>query len=154
MLNCNLPAPIELIYKENKLVPCSELEIIQLEKTQGINLPRTYKDFLKIMGHGADKFLRGSDCFYEHLPQLQVWAKQLLLENDFPQSLPDDAFVFFMHQGYQFSFFRLSEGDNPPIYSYCEGQEESYFIKTHDQFSDFLAVEIDLYFQSSMSLAI
>jgi hypothetical protein len=103
-----------------------------------------------MMGHGAGKFLRGSDCFYQHLPQIQEWAKQLLVENDFPQALPEDAFVFFMHQGYQFSFFRLSEGDNPPTYSYCEGQEQPDFVKSHDQFSDFLSVEINLYLQSLM----
>ncbi|MBD2515607.1 SMI1/KNR4 family protein [Nostoc sp. FACHB-973] len=149
----NLPEPLQLIFNQNQLLPCSDLEIIQFEQQQGITLPSIYKDFLKMMGHGAGKFLRGSDCFYQHLPQIQEWAKQLLVENDFPEALPEDAFVFFMHQGYQFSFFRLSEGDNPPTYSYCEGQEESYFVKSHDTFSDFLAVEIDLYLKSSMSLA-
>ncbi|MFN6463513.1 MAG: SMI1/KNR4 family protein [Nostoc sp. DedVER02] len=149
----NLPEPLQLIFNENQLSPCSDLEIIQFEQQQGITLPRIYKDFLKMMGHGAGKFLRGSDCFYQHLPQIKEWAKQLLLENDFPEALPKDAFVFFMHQGYQFSFFRLSEGDNPPTYSYCEGQEESYFVKSHDTFSDFLAVEIHLYLKSSMSVA-
>ena len=144
---CNLPTRLNLISNESDLSPCSDLEIIQLERQQGINLPSTYKDFLKMMGHGAGKFLRGSDCFYQHLPQIQEWAKQLLVENDFPQTLPEDAFVFFMHQGYQFSFFRLSEGDNPPTYSYCEGQEEAYFVKSHDQFSDFLSVEINLYLE-------
>jgi hypothetical protein len=150
---CNLPTRLNLISNENDLSPCSDLEIIQLERQQGINLPSTYKDFLKMMGHGAGKFLRGLDCFYQHLPKIQEWAKQLLVENDFPQTLPEDAFVFFMHQGYQFSFFRLSEGDNPPTYSYCEGQEQPYFIKSHDQFSDFLSVEINLYLKSLMLLS-
>ncbi|MEH2210538.1 SMI1/KNR4 family protein [Nostoc sp.] len=149
----NLPEPLQLILNENQLLPCSDLEIIQFEQQQGITLPSIYKDFLKMMGHGAGKFLRGSDCFYQHLPQIQEWAKELLVENDFSEALPEDAFVFFMHQGYQFSFFRLSEGDNPPTYSYCEGQQEPYFVKSHDTFSDFLAVEIELYLKSLMSLA-
>jgi hypothetical protein len=153
MLICNLPKPLKRIFDENQCFPCSDLEIIQLEQQQGINLPSTYKDFLKMMGHGAGKFLRGSDCFYQHLPQIQEWAKQLLVENDFPQTLPEDAFVFFMHQGYQFSFFRLSEGDNPPTYSYCEGQEEPYFVKRHNKFSEFLSVEIKLYSEYSILLA-
>lgn len=150
----NLPEPLQLIFNENQLSPCSDLEIIQFERQKGITLPSIYKDFLKMMGHGAGKFLRGSDCFYQHLPQIQEWAKQLLVENDFPEALPEDAFVFFMHQGYQFSFFRLSEGNNPPTYSYCEGQEEFYSVKSHDIFTEFLALEIDLYLKkSSMSLA-
>ena len=150
---CNFPESLQLIFNENQLSPCSDLEIIQFEQQKGITLPSNYKDFLKIMGHGAGKFLRGSDCFYQHLPQIQEWAKQLLVENDFPEALPEDTFVFFMHQGYQFSFFRLSQGDNPLTYSYCEGQQEPYLVKSHDTFSDFLAVEIDLYLKSSMSLA-
>lgn len=149
----NLPEPLQLIFNENQLSLCSDLEIIQFEQQQDITLPSIYKNFLKIMGHGAGKFLRGSDCFYQHLAQIQEWAKQLLVENDFPEPLLEDAFVFFMHQGYQFSFFRLSEGDNPPTYSYCEGQQEPYFVKSHDTFSDFLTEKIELYLKSSMSLA-
>ena len=72
---CNVPARLNLIFNDNPLSPCSDLEIIQLERQLGIKLPSTYKDFLKMMGHGAGKFLRGSDCFYQHLPQIQEWAK-------------------------------------------------------------------------------
>ncbi len=124
--------------------PCSNDEINQLEEDLGVKLPQIYREFLYWTGHGADAFLQGEDCFYEHLPQIQQWAKDLLKENRFSQVLPDDAFVFLMHQGYQFSFFRLSEGDNPPTYSYCEGQEETGFVKSHDKFSDFLGAEIEL----------
>jgi hypothetical protein len=49
-----------------------------------------------------------------------------------------------MHQGYQFSFFKLSDGENPPIYSYCEGQEENYFVKTDESFGAFLGAELEL----------
>jgi len=73
------------------------------------------------------------------------WAKELLQNNNFPLPLPDDAFVFFMHQGYQFSFIRLSEGSDPPTYSYLEGQEEQYFVKTHDKLTDFLVTEMEFY---------
>jgi len=76
---------------------------------------------------------------------------ELLEENQFPQTLPKDAFVFLMHQGYQFSFFRLSEGENPPIYFYCEGETKESFVKTHRQFTDFLATELDLHHQYLMT---
>jgi hypothetical protein len=42
------------------------MDWLEFIATKGINLPSTYKDFLKMMGHGAGKFLRGSDCFYQH----------------------------------------------------------------------------------------
>ncbi|MBR8826817.1 MAG: SMI1/KNR4 family protein [Gomphosphaeria aponina SAG 52.96 = DSM 107014] len=113
---------------------CNLKEIIKLEKQLGIKLPSAYQEFLRIMGKGAG----------QHLFELQPAAVELLEENDFPQVLPQDAFVFLMHQGYQFSFFRLSEGENPPTYSYCEGETQQDFIKSHERFSEFLATEVEL----------
>ena len=132
------------------LIGCTLEEIIQLELDLKIELPIAYREFLRIMGKGAGKFLRGSDCFYSDLKDLQTGAVELLDENQFPQTLPKDAFVFLMHQGYQFSFFRLSEGENPPIYFYCEGETKESFVKTHRQFTDFLATELDLHHQYLM----
>lgn len=129
----------------NDLMGCTHGEILQLEQQLGVKLPIAYQEFLRIMGKGAGQFLRGSDCFYDHLPDLQQAAGELLAENHFPQRIPDDAFVFFMHQGYQFSFFRLSEGDNPPTYSYCESEQDQSFVKTHERYSEFLATEVELH---------
>lgn len=129
----------------DELVSCTDPEIIDLEKKLGFSLPEAYKEFLLWIGKSAGRFLQGSDCFFEHLPYLKEWAVELLEENHFPYTLPEDAFVFFMHQGYQFSFFRLSEGDDPPIYSYCEGTNQTSFTKSHNKFSEFMAKEIELH---------
>lgn len=137
---------IELkIASPDEQVGCTQDEVIELERQLGISLPKAYREFLLSMGYGAGKFLRGSDCFFEHLPYLQKWAIELLEENNFCESLPEDTFVFSMHQGYQFSFFRLSEGDNPPTYSYCEGTNQTSFIRSHERFSDFLATEAEIH---------
>lgn len=126
-------------------VACSENEIQALEAQIGHPLPIAYKQaFLAPMGNGAGIFLQGEDCFYAQLLALQTWAQELLEEEAFPQVLPADAFVFWMHQGYQFGFFRLSEGDNPPIYYFEEGQEEPEFRRIHDRFTDFLQAEWSL----------
>jgi hypothetical protein len=129
----------------NELSGCTADEVNRLEQQLKISLPAAYQEFLLWMGHGAGQFLRGSDCFYKHLPYLRDWAIELLQENNFPEPLPEDAFVFFMHQGYQFSFFSLSEGDDPPIYSYCEGKNLISFTKSHNKFSQFISTEIDLH---------
>ena len=123
----------------------TEDEIIALEKQLGFNLPRMYRDIFSQIVHGAGNFWAGEDCFYKHLPLIQIWAKELLLEDEFPESLPNDAFVFFMHQGYQFNFFKLSEGDNPPVYSYLEGQTEREFIKTYEKFTDFFCAGVEYF---------
>lgn len=129
----------------DKFLGCTTDEVKRLEQQLKISFPAAYQEFLLWMGHGAGQFLQGSDCFYKHLPHLQNWAIELLQENNFPEPLPEDAFVFFMHQGYQFSFFRLSEGDNPPIYSYCEGENQISFTRTHSQFSEFISTEVELH---------
>lgn len=134
-------------------VGCTRNEVILIEQQLEINLPIVYQEFLLSMGHSAGKFLQGSDCFFQHLLFLQDWAVELLNENNFPQKLPEDVFVFYMHQGYQFSFFRLSEGDDPPTYSYCEGTNQTTFIISHKRFSDFLKTEVEIQEKYLMSLA-
>ncbi|HBL14916.1 MAG TPA: SMI1/KNR4 family protein [Cyanobacteria bacterium UBA11162] len=135
------------IVSPDELSGCTHYELNKLERQLGIFLPKAYQEFLLWMGHGGGQFLRGSDCFFKHLPYLYDWGTELLQENNFPEPLPEDAFIFFMHQGYQFSFFRLSEGDNPPIYSYCEGKNQTYFSKIHNKFSEFMETEIELHAQ-------
>jgi len=145
---------IELkLVRQDELLGCTRDDVIAIEQKLGISLPRAYQEFLLSMGHSAGQFLRGSDCFFKHLPQLQEWGVELLQENNFAESLPEDAFIFFMHQGYQFSFFLVSEGADPPTYSYCEGTNETSFIKSHKSFSKFLATEVEIHAKYLMALA-
>ncbi len=152
---CNfeeLPFLVKQVFARNKTKPCSWYEINKLENQVGSKLPQMYREILTHIGHGAGDFWAGEDCFYKHLPLIQKWARELLLEDSFPVSLPDDAFVFFMHQGYQFDFFRLSEGDNPPVYSYLEGQTEGEFIKIYEKITDFFCVEAEYFNKHSTQL--
>ena len=86
----------------------------------------------------------GSDFSPPELFQLQIWGKELLEENDFPFRLGEKDFVFYMHQGYQFCFFNVDEGDgdldegdgDPPVYYYLEGNEKPSLGS--NKFSDWL----------------
>lgn len=127
----------------DQIIPCSVDEVVHLEKKLKITLPSAYKEFLLWMGHSGAEFLRGSDCFYKNLLQLKNWAVELLEENNFPETLPSEAFVFFMHQGYQFGFFKLTEGDDPPIYYYNEVDHKKTFELSYINFSEFLSTEIE-----------
>lgn len=105
--------------------PCSEDEVAQLEQRIGQRLPAAYREFLLWMGKGAGRFFVGTDYFYADVSQFDrhiEGAKKLLEENNITDPLPEDAFVFYMHQGYQIMYFRLSAGDDPPIYYYGEGE--------------------------------
>lgn len=131
-----------------KLIPCTKEEIYGLESRLQLFLPDAYKEFLLWGGKWARGFLEGSSCgsycFFEDLLDIQEIAVELLEDNQFAESLPPDAFVFFMHQGYFFRFFKTSEGNNPPIYSYLDGQALLTFKNEYPSYSNFLENELEL----------
>ena len=117
---------------------CSPQELVDLEARLNLRLPDTYKQFLLTMGHQAGALFRGTDIFYRHLAGLRGMAEELLREDETSFELPDDAFVFAVHQGYQFMYFHTLSGtdDDPAIYHYEEG--EGMPKKRWSSFSEFV----------------
>lgn len=130
-------AKLSLAFRK-KLSPCTEKEISSLEEHLGLSLPLAYKEFLLWGGHSAGGLMEGSDCFFKHLLLIQDTAKDILAEDQFSQLLPEYAFVFFMHQDYQFLFFKTFQEDDPPVYSYREHQKKTSFKQEYYKYSDFL----------------
>src|SRR5258707_14053477 len=126
------------IVRLDTIIACTEEEVHALEQEVGLLLPAAYREFLLWMGHGSGGLLGGSDFLYEDLILLQRDAAELMKEDTYPEPLPEDACVFLMHQGYQFGFFRTSEGDDPPVYRYSEGAEQSSITANAPHFSEFL----------------
>jgi hypothetical protein len=126
---------------EAELQGCTEAELTHLESTLGLGLPRAYREFLLRAGRGAGRLFRGTDVFYPTLLNLREWADELLEEDSGRFVIPADAVVIGMHQGYQFLYLRVGEGDDPPVYRYVEGQEDSE--KIADAFSRYLADAVD-----------
>lgn len=134
---------VEQLMGDRKMIPCTPEEVERLEQWKGHRLPEAYREILLWMGRWGGGLLRGSECFYGDLRYIQSEARELLAENQFPEALPEDAFVFFMHQGCQFNFFRLDEGDDPPVYRYLEGTEQISFRLIYAHFSEFVMAEIN-----------
>lgn len=107
-----------------QFVPCSKEEVQALENQLGQTLPAAYREFLLLMGRKAGGLFWGTNWLYEDLELMQEDAVELMRHDKFPVILPPDAFVFLMHQRYQFMFFRLTEGDDPPVYYYIESDDE------------------------------
>ncbi|HEY0604723.1 MAG TPA: SMI1/KNR4 family protein [Herpetosiphonaceae bacterium] len=126
-----------------QLIPCSEADIRQLEAQLGLKIPQAYREFLLTMGLGAGGLLDGTHCWYPNLIDLQAWGIELLEENNVSDLLPEDAFVFWMHQGYMMAFFRVSEGDDPPVYFFGEGRNLTTFTLTKHTCSSFLLMEFE-----------
>lgn len=131
------------IAEEADLRGCTPQEIEKLERLVGKSLPRAYREFLLAIGHQAGSFFRGTSIFYNQVARLTDAACELLAENDLVGVLPEDAFVFYLHQGYEFGYFRLVDGDDPPVYQYFEGAGLPKLV--WPSFTDYLAYMIRAY---------
>lgn len=138
-----------LDFNKQNLLPCSNDEIENLEVAYGLKFPLTYSSFLKSMGKGAGCFMMGSDCFYDTLDMINEEAKLLVRTNGF-KDIPQHAFVFWMHQGYQFAFFLSEEGDDPPVYYYNETAKEPDFVRSFNSMSEFYFSELEIVIQAGL----
>lgn len=116
------------------IVGCSEEEIASLERQYRVRLPDAYRCFLKTMGHKAGSFFQGTDWQYGYLQTLHASAETLLKSANGSFQLPDNAFVFAMHQGYSFLYF-LTDNDDPHVVLYVEDEQPRH-VATH--FSEWL----------------
>lgn len=132
-----------LLRKGNVLIPCTEVEVTDLEKKFDVIFPAVYKVFLLSMGRGAGEYMLGSSCFYEDLFNLHEWAREIMAENDLPE-LPSKAFVFWMHQGYMFTYFIANGDPNPKVYFYTEGKKMNDFVLKCDSLIDFYNQQLDV----------
>lgn len=123
-------------------IGCSEQEIASVEEAFSLSLPKEYRDFLRMMGREAGKFLVGTDYSFPTLLEFREDAERLLIENhaDFGLSLTN--FVFMFHQGYTFLFFDCKNGsDDPPVFLYTES--EAAVRQVGESFSEWLNVAIE-----------
>ena len=123
-MNMNVSATIAQLRSSGLCPPrstrgCAPSAIEHLELAWGRQLPSAYKVFLRALGEGAGAFLRGSDFTCPEIGSVNSAARELAAESNL--TLPDHAFVFFMHQGYQFIFFLLDEENDPQVYAFEEG---------------------------------
>jgi hypothetical protein len=88
------------------------------------------------MGRSAGEFLVGTDFLFPDVLTLRGQAEGLLRECAAPLVLDPADFVFAMHQGYQFLFFRCDGSDDPPVFHYQDGDS---FTRVADRFSAWLA---------------
>lgn len=134
----------KLEMKEICMKPCTDSHMEELISiANGKKLPQAYIEFMAAMGNGTTGFMNGDSCFMDEIDFLKEGAIETLKENESENMLSDDDFVFWMSQGCMFCFFKLTEGDNPPIYFYNEDGEDK-FIKIADSLTQFLINRLEL----------
>jgi SMI1 / KNR4 family (SUKH-1) len=127
------PSPrIEAIAKRLGALGCSQEQIDEVQRDQGLRLPRSYEAFLRFLGRDAFRSVQnfvGSDVGYPDALGMRAAAIDILdrYEDWKPDvevfRLPDDAVIILMHQGYIFLFVRSSLGDDPPVELWQEGTD-------------------------------
>jgi hypothetical protein len=132
--------------KGEELKPLNPDQIKDIEEKLNVRLPEIYKQFLRLMGKGAGSYMKGSSAFYNEILFLKKWAIELVSENKI-DSLPGDAFVFWMHQGYQIAYFRLSEGNDPPVYFFSESTNNRGFRLAEETLTSFLLSQLKFFYK-------
>jgi len=133
------------LLRDLEVVECSIPEIVDLEKELNIFLPEAYREFLLWMGKDTGKFLQGSEVTYKHLVKIQSWSNELLEERKLPL-LPTDAFVFYIHGGYQFAYFLLNGEDDPKVYFFDECITKGVEL-LRESYSEWLTTEAEIFCQ-------
>ena len=106
----------------------------KIEQEKGICLPEIYKEFYRSYSVSMPENLIGTDLVHKH-SQLDEWAIELLEENGIPNFLEPGDFVFMMHQGYIFWYFKADGNPDPIVYSYHEADKKK---KKLGRFSEFI----------------
>lgn len=124
----------------------SERQIAELERYAQAELPREYVRFLRTMGQSAGPLFTGSTCTFSDPCTLRLRdeAEKILKRTSSRLTLPDQSFIFLTHHGYQFSFFPLDAGNDPPVFVYTD-RTRSQFERISAQFSDFFAATVRNY---------
>ena len=119
---------LDLFLRDRDPRGCTWNDIDKLAQRHLVRFPADYTTFLLKAGNGATGLWAGSDYTLNRLDGIQVGARELLAAIGL--ELPRDAFVFFMHQGYQFFYF-CENG----VYFYLEGA--SQVERRHSTFQEF-----------------
>lgn len=119
----------------------SEDDLLRLETLVGLRLPTAYREFLRLVGHGAGWFYGGTHALLPpmQLARLREWADELVKEMGLAP-LPQNAMVFWMHQGYKFRYFECSECDDPPVFHFHEDKPTP--AARWSRFSEMLADDV------------
>jgi len=109
-----------------------------LEQQLRVELPPAYKAFLIVAGNGWEPLEGSHYAIEDDLANLQRSGQRIMKPDG--AKLPDDAFVFLVHQGYACNFFLVQDGEDPPVYEYVEGMPPVRRVAA--RLTDWLATEL------------
>lgn len=131
-------------FAKEPVVPCTEQEISAMAaQLPPQRIPEAYRELLVYGGRKLGGVYGAVDISYEMtwtllshgyrdiVAMIRPWDKDVVL--------PAHLFVINEHLGSNFTFVRLDEGDDPPVYLWEEGEGGlEVATREHDTFSAFL----------------
>jgi SMI1-KNR4 cell-wall len=135
-MNTNILSLITKLQNTNFLNSVKTDQMYDVENILNIKFLEPYKSFILNCGNGISPYFDGCDYKIDSLIEMQKFAVELLLENGVES--PENIFVFFMHQGYQFHFFKVGEKEDLNVYYYNECISQDEYFKFSNSFEDFL----------------
>lgn len=112
----------------SQLVGCSEQEIAALEARYGFQLPASYTQYLRVMGHKSGRLFTSDHMavFYRYVltmtaEEREGWATCKDEEGSSPPlgfTLPADALLIAGRLGSQFEFIRCQGQDDSPVWGF------------------------------------
>ena len=135
-----------------EVISCTSSEVEKLESMlpNSYRLPAAYKEFMlyggKKIGKLFDAFSFSYDMALLHAENGYSEASSMIKIYDRSAEIPDDIFVLTTHITSYFDYFRLSEGENPPVYSWSDEEELGIeaIEKPYEHFTDFLINQVRL----------
>ncbi len=95
----------------------------RIEDKYNFYLPMVYRDFYDLCSLSVPSNLVGTDLLngysYSHFSE---GAARLLEDDEVNNFLQADDFVFMMHKGYMFWYFKANGDPDPIVYGYYEGK--------------------------------
>lgn len=117
---------------------CSGEDIEQLITAQGVlALPPAYKEFMRGCGRQSSPFREGTILTFPLVAEAKDFMQDNMREASDRFELPDDAFVFYDHQGYHFWYFPHVHEN--AVWEWLEGHEPQPFFAS---FEDWLDAEV------------
>ena len=137
---------------EVEVVPCTLEEVTELETllSSSYSLPAAYKEFLLYGGKKMAGLFRTANLSYNMAKLLLKDRYRCIVSMirlwEHKDHLSSEIFVLTEHLGSNMHYLKLTEGNNPPVYFWEEGEGGLEVSEIEaETFSDFLIKEIEVY---------
>ena len=134
------------------LIPCTEEEIEELEALlpESFSLPGALKEFLTVGGHKIGRLFNSVDFSYRiirlYLEKGHGDILRMLKPYTSDPRLPQDILILNEYSGESFTYLLLSEGDDPKVYFWEEGEGGLEDAEQEaESFSKFLLQQVENY---------